>query len=167
MLRRMLTLHHDENMNIKPEFRIPIVGIGAPSKYMMEDMDKRLGAKVVFPENNDVGNAIGAISSKIVESLSADVIPTPDYRFIATIPFTGTSYHTHLGNAVSACKRSLESYLENRLKSMGARNIVTSTKIKTFMASEGGIGDYTDEGLAGTVNYVEVISRAVGDPPEN
>ena len=167
LLRRMITLHHDENMNIKPSFRIPIVGIGAPSKYMMEDLDERLGAEVVFPENNDVGNAIGAISSKIVESLSANVIPTPDYRFLATIPFIGTSYHLHLGNAISACKRSLESYLENKLKNAGARNIVTSSKIKTFMASEGGVGDYTDEGLSGTVNYVEVISRAVGDPPEN
>ena len=167
LLRRMITLHHDENMNIKPSFRIPIVGIGAPSKYMMEDLDKRLGAETVFPENNDVGNAIGAISSKIVESLSANVIPTPDYRFLATIPFIGTSYHLHLGNAISACKRSLESYLENKLKSCGARNIVTSSKIKTFMASEGGVGDYTDEGLSGTVNYVEIISRAVGDPPEN
>ncbi len=167
LLRRMITLHHDENMNIKPSFRIPIIGIGAPSKYMMEDLDKRLGAETVFPDNNDVGNAIGAISSKIVESLSANVIPTPDYRFLATIPFIGTSYHLHLGNAISACKRSLESHLENKLKNCGARNIVTSSKIKTFMASEGGVGDYTDEGLSGTVNYVEIISRAVGDPPEN
>ena len=126
-----------------------------------------MGAKVVFPENNDVGNAIGAISSKIVESLSANVIPTPDYRFLATIPFTGTSYHLHLGNAISSCKRSLENYLKTKLENYGARNIVTSSKIKTFMASEGGVGDYTDEGLSGTVNYVEIISRAVGDPPEN
>ena len=167
LLRRMLTLHHNESMNMKPEFNIPIVGIGAPSKYMMEDLDERLGAKVVFPENNDVGNAIGAISSKIVESLSANVIPTPDYRFLATIPFTGTSYHMHLGNAISSCKRSLENYLKAKLENCGARNIVTSSKIKTFMASEGGIGDYTDEGLSGTVNYVEIISRAVGDPPES
>ena len=166
LLRRMLTLHHHESMNMKPEFSIPVVGIGAPSKYMMEDLDKRLGAEVVFPENNDVGNAIGAISSKIVESLSANVIPTPDYRFLATVPFIGTSYHLHLGNAISSCKRSLESYLANKLKNYGAKNIVTSSKIKTFMASEGGIGDYQDEGLSGTVNYVEVISRAVGDPPE-
>ena len=85
---------------------------------------------------------------------------------LATVPFIGTSYHLHLGNAISSCKRSLETYLENKLKNVGARNIVTSSKIKTFMASEGGVGDYQDEGLSGTVNYVEIISRAVGDPPE-
>ena len=167
LMRRMVTLHHNENMNMKPVFNIPIVGIGAPSRYMMEDLGERLGAEVVFPENNDVGNAIGAISSKIVESLSANVIPTPDYRFLATVPFIGTSTHLHLGNAISSCMRSLESHLENKLRNQGAKNIVTSSKIKTFMASEGGVGDYQDEGLAGTVNYVEVISRAVGDPPES
>lgn len=167
LIRRMVTLHHDENMNMKPEFKVPIIGIGAPSRYMMNDLGERLGAEVIFPENNDVGNAVGAVSSKIVESLSATVIPTPDYRFIATVPFIGTSYHMYLGNAISTCKRSLESYLEGKIRSAGGRNIVTSSKIKTYMASEGGVGDYTDEGLAGTVNYVEVISRAVGDPPEN
>ena len=167
LMRRMLTLHHDEYMNMRPEFRIPIVGVGAPSRFMMGDLDRRLGAKVVFPEDNDVGNAVGAILSKIVESLSANVVPTPDYRYLATVPFIGTSYHLYLGNAISSCVRSLENHLRSRLTEQGARNIVTSSKIKTYMASEGGIGDYTDEGIAGTVNYVEIISRAVGDPPES
>lgn len=167
LLRRMVTLNHDESaMNMKPSFSIPIIGIGAPSKAMMSDLDKRLGAEVIFPENNDVGNAVGAITSKITESLSGTVIPTPDYRFIANVPFLGSSYHVYLGNAVSAVKRSLESYLENKLKNAGAQNIRTSSKIKTFMATEGGVGNL-NEGFSGTVNYVEVISRAVGDPPEN
>ncbi len=167
MLRRMLTLHHSGSlMNMKPSFEIPVVGVGAPSRYMMADLDKRLGAEVIFPDNNDVGNAVGAVCSKISESLSGNVIPTPDYRYLTTVPFIGSSYHVHIGSAISSAQRSLESYLENKLKAAGAKNIVTSSKIKTYMASEGGIGDYTDEGLSGTVNYVEVISRAIGDPPE-
>ena len=167
ILRRMLTLHHGGSlMNMRPSFEIPVVGVGAPSRYMMADLDKRLGAEVIFPDNNDVGNAVGAVCSKISESLSGNVIPTPDYRFLTTVPFIGSSYHVHIGSAISSAQRSLESYLENKLKAAGARNVVTSSKIKTYMASEGGIGDYTDEGLTGTVNYVEVISRAIGDPPE-
>ncbi len=167
ILRRMLTLHHGGSlMNMRPSFEIPVVGVGAPSRYMMADLDKRLGAEVIFPDNNDVGNAVGAVCSKISESLSGNVIPTPDYRFLTTVPFIGSSYHVHIGSAISSAQRSLESYLENKLKAAGAKNVVTSSKIKTYMASEGGIGDYTDEGLTGTVNYVEVISRAIGDPPE-
>ena len=166
MIRRMTTLHHDSFMNMKTTFSIPIIGIGAPSRYMMDDLSRRLNAEVVFPEDNDVGNAVGAVCSKISESLSATVIPTPDYKYLATVPFMGSSYHVHLGSAISSASRSLENYLEGKLRAAGARNIVTSSKIKTYMASEGGIGDYTDEGLSGTVNLVEIVSRAIGDPPE-
>ncbi|MCQ2056170.1 MAG: hydantoinase/oxoprolinase family protein [archaeon] len=166
LIRRMVTLNHDDAMNMRPSFKIPIIGIGAPSKHIMSDLSKRLGSIVEFPEDNDVGNAVGAICSKMTESLSANVIPTPDYRYLTTIPFMGTAYHTHLGNAVSSCVRSLETYLSNKLKSSGARNIETFSKIKTFMASEGGVG-YSDDKHTGTVTYVDIISRAIGDPPES
>lgn len=167
LLRRMLTLNHDDSMMMKANFKVPIIGIGAPSKYMMQDLGERVNAEVIFPENNDVGNAVGAILSKIAESLSATVIPTPDYRYLTTVPFMGSSYYTHLGSAVESARRSLESYLETKLKNNGARNVVTTSKIKTYMATEGGVGNWEDEGLARTVNFVEIISRAVGDPPES
>ncbi len=166
MMRRMLTLNHTSYMDMKAMFNIPIIGIGAPSKFMMSDLGERVGAKVLFPENNDVGNAIGAVASKIAESLSATIVPTPDYRFLSTVPFMGSSYHTHLDTAIASAKRSLEAYLESKIKGYGAKNVVTSSKIKTYMSTEGGVGNWEDEGLARTVNYVEVISRAIGDPPE-
>jgi len=166
LLRRMITLHHDCEMNMRPEFRIPIIGIGGPSRYMMSDLSRRVGAEVLFPEHNDVGNAVGAISSKISESLSATIIPTPDHRYLATVPFIGSTYHVYLDGAIASAKRSLESYLTDKLRSYGARSISASSKVKTYMASEGGIGDYTDEGIVGMVNVVEVISRAIGDPPQ-
>ncbi|MFA6709753.1 MAG: hydantoinase/oxoprolinase family protein [Candidatus Methanomethylophilaceae archaeon] len=166
LLRRMLSLSNISTVQMRPNFKIPIVGTGAPSKFMMEDIGERLGTEVIFPENHDVGNAVGAISSKIAESLSATIVPTPDYRYLASVPFMGSSYHTHLDTAVASAKRSLESFLESKVKGYGARNIVTSSKVKTYMATEGGVGNWEEEGLARTVNYVEIISRAVGDPPE-
>ena len=166
MLRRMISLKRDNPMDIMPKFNIPVIGIGAPSKYMMEDLGKRLNAEVVFPEHNDVGNAVGAILSKIARSLSATITPTPDYRYMASIPFVGATYYSHLDTAVAATRRWLENYLSKEIKDMGAKNIVTSSKIKTFMATEGGVGDWEEESIARTVNFVEVVSRAVGDPPE-
>ena len=166
VLRRMITTKRDGFMSMAPKFSVPIIGIGAPSKYMMEDLDERLNAVVEFPEHNDVGNAVGAISSKLAESLSATITPTPDYRFLANIPFAGAAYYTHLDTAVAATRRWLESYLEKNLEAAGARNIVKTSKVKTYMATEGGVGDWEDDTIARTVNFVEVISRAVGDPPE-
>ena len=48
----------------------------------------------------------------------------------------------------------------------GGTNIKVTTKIKTVMATEGGVGDWEEEGVARNVNYVEILSRAVGNPPE-
>jgi hypothetical protein len=34
------------------------------------------------------------------------------------------------------------------------------------MATEGGVGDWEEEAIARTVNFAEVVTRVVGDPPE-
>jgi hypothetical protein len=34
------------------------------------------------------------------------------------------------------------------------------------MANEGGYGNWEDEATARNVTYVEILSRAIGDPPE-
>ena len=86
-----------------------------------------------------MGNAVGVVTSKVSDSMSATV-PDTDYRFIATIPYVGTSYHSHLGNAIASASRSMESFLESKVRSMGGVNIKTSSKIKTHTAIEGGWG---------------------------
>ena len=166
LMRRMVSKPRNDTVEIMPEFKIPIVGVGAPSKFMMEDLAERLNAKVLFPEHNDVGNAIGAITSKISESLSATVTPTPDYRFMASVPFMGSSYYMHMDTAVSATRRWLENFLKKKIEDRGGRNVKCNTKVKTYMATEGGVGDWEEEAIARTVNFVEVITRVVGDPPE-
>ena len=166
LMRRLVSKVRNDTVEIMPQFKVPIVGVGAPSRFMMEDLADRLNAEVLFPEHNDVGNAIGAITSKMSESLSASVAPTPDYRFMASIPFMGSTYYTHLDTAISATRRWLENYLTKRVTDQGCRNVRCSTKIKTYMATEGGVGDWEEEAIARTVNFVEVITRVIGDPPE-
>jgi N-methylhydantoinase A/oxoprolinase/acetone carboxylase beta subunit len=167
LMRRLVSKVRNDTIEIMPKFKIPIVGVGAPSKFMMEDLADRLNAIVVFPEHNDVGNAIGAITSKVSESLSATITPTPDYRFMASIPFMGSSYYTHLDTAISATRRWLENYLTKKIAEFRCTNIRASSKVKTYMATEGGVGDWEEESIARTINFVEVVSRVIGDPPEN
>ena len=167
LLRRMSTAKKNVDVfEMRPKITIPIVGIGAPSKFLMDDINVRLGTKVMFPENYDVGNAIGAVSSKVVESLSAIVTPTQDFRFKLEVPYLGPSYYSNIDSAISAGRASLEKFLYNEVEKNGGLRIKVSTKIKTVMATEGGFGDWEEEGVARNVNYVEILTRAVGDPPE-
>ena len=165
-LRRMASSHQTEGpFQMIPSLNVPIVGVGAPSRWLMEDVGTRLGTSILFPENNDVGNAIGAVSSKVVESLAAVITPTQDFRYKLEIPYLGPSYYTQINSAISAARSSLEKFLYNEVEKKGGVNITTSCKIKTVMAVEGGVGDWEETGIARNVNYVEIKCRAVGDPP--
>ena len=164
-LREMASLKEPSGFTMLPRVDIPIIGIGAPTRYLMDDIGTRLGTKVIFPQDGDVGNAIGAVSSKMVESLTAVVTPTKDFRYKSDVPFIGPTYHTRLEGAISSAQNSLRSFLESKLKSEHAKNINVTYKIKKFLATEGGIGNGNND-TGKNVNRIEVIARAIGDPPE-
>jgi N-methylhydantoinase A/oxoprolinase/acetone carboxylase beta subunit len=54
----------------------PIVGIGAPVDAWLPEVSKKLNTQFISAENSHVGNAIGAISGCIIESI--DILLEPD-----------------------------------------------------------------------------------------
>jgi N-methylhydantoinase A/oxoprolinase/acetone carboxylase beta subunit len=57
----------------------PVIGIGAPIHFFLPQAAASLGTEAVIPENADVANAIGAITSRIVILRKVDIIaPQPD-----------------------------------------------------------------------------------------
>lgn len=163
-LKEMASIKPETGFTMIPRIDVPIIGIGAPTRFMMDDMGERLGATVIFPKDGEVGNAIGAVSSKMVESLTATVTPTRDLKYKANVPFIGPSYHDRLDDAIESAKNGLRSLLVSKLEGEHARNIIASFKVKKVMAMEGGIGyGYNDTGM--NINCVEIIGRSIGDPP--
>ncbi len=60
----------------------PIIGIGAPIKFFLTDAAKTLGAEAILPEDADVANAIGAITSRVVIKKQLRIIPGNQGGFI-------------------------------------------------------------------------------------
>jgi len=164
LTRKMVSLSRGRLIDILPKIKVPIVGIGAPARHMMEDIGERLGTKAVFSEDHDVGNAIGAVSSKVADSMTATIHPTVDNRYAVSVPFMGTTYHGHRDTAVSSCKKSMEDYLTQKVKRSGGTNIRTVSRVKTYLAAEGGYGGWDES--AANINFIEVTTRTVGDPPQ-
>ena len=164
VMRKSVSLERGGVFDVLPKVNVPIVGIGAPAEHMLEDIGERMCTNAVFPENFDVGNAVGAVSSKIAESLSATIQPTVDNRFTASIPFMGVTHHSHRDTAVAAAKKSLEDYLTMKVKRSGGTNVKVASRVKTYRSSEGGYGNWEDN--ATSINFITVTSRAVGDPPQ-
>ena len=52
---------------------MPIVGIGAPVGAWLPEVARFFGTELILPENYDVGNAIGAISSSVTEVVEIHV----------------------------------------------------------------------------------------------
>jgi activator of 2-hydroxyglutaryl-CoA dehydratase len=45
-------------LDVRP--MVPVVVLGAAGKALLADLDERLGAELIFPEEHEVGNAVGA-----------------------------------------------------------------------------------------------------------
>ncbi|MDR2866195.1 MAG: hydantoinase/oxoprolinase family protein [Methanomassiliicoccaceae archaeon] len=164
LIRKMTSLKRGKALDILPKLRYPIVGVGAPAAAMMADIGERFGTSVMFPEHFDVCNAVGAVTSKISESLTATVAPTLDYRFSASIPFMGMVYYDRFESAVSAASRSLTTYLTEKVKRSGAVNIRSVSRQKVHFSTEGAYGNWDEEALARSINFAEVTVRVTGDP---
>ena len=164
LIKKMTSLRRGQPMDVLPKLRFPIVGVGAPAEALMSDIGERFGTKIFFPEHFDVCNAVGAVTSKISESLTATVAPTLDYRFSASIPFMGLVYYDHFESAVAAAARGLTSYLTEKIKRSGAVNIKAVTRQRKYSSTEGAYGEWEEEALARTINFAEVTVRVTGDP---
>ncbi len=62
---------------IKITANLPIVAIGGPVGLMMPPVCERLNTKLVLPPYYAVGNAVGAISGVVVETVTVQIIPNP------------------------------------------------------------------------------------------
>jgi N-methylhydantoinase A/oxoprolinase/acetone carboxylase beta subunit len=60
----------------------PVIGIGAPIPYFLPQAVKPLEAEAILPEDGDVANAIGAITSQVVIKKQLRIIPGDQGGFI-------------------------------------------------------------------------------------
>jgi len=67
---------------VRIDLKRPVVGIGAPIHFFLPRAAAVLGAKAILPEDSDVANAIGAITSDIVVKRHMRIIPNQEGGFL-------------------------------------------------------------------------------------
>lgn len=158
VLRDMASLKSPRGFAVTPRIDVPIVGIGAPTSSLMGDVGRRLGTEVLFPENGDVGNAIGAVCSKMVASMTATVIPAEDDRFRVMVPLHEPKHVRSYQSAIELAGSMLKEALTESLRMDGARNIEVFFKTRVYSMTDDGF--WTE----GDLDHADVIGRAIGDP---
>jgi N-methylhydantoinase A/oxoprolinase/acetone carboxylase beta subunit len=53
---------------------IPVVAVGGPVKVYYEEVQRRLGCQVVFPEHCEVANAVGAATGAVAQRVTVEVM---------------------------------------------------------------------------------------------
>lgn len=75
LLQNAISDKNNKNYSCKIHLNKPIVGIGAPAGVYMRWVGETFDTDVLVDSNSDVGNAIGAITSSVSESISFLIKP--------------------------------------------------------------------------------------------
>ncbi|MBF0468287.1 MAG: DUF1638 domain-containing protein, partial [Desulfamplus sp.] len=67
---------------IRAEFSHPVIGIGAPVHYFLPGAGELLNARVIIPQDADVANALGAITSHVMIRQKIVIRPDSTGRFV-------------------------------------------------------------------------------------
>jgi N-methylhydantoinase A/oxoprolinase/acetone carboxylase beta subunit len=81
-LVKNLLLGGGDQYNVRIDLKRPVVGIGAPIHFFLPRAAQALGAEVVLPEDADVANAIGAITSDVVVKRQVRIIANQEGGFL-------------------------------------------------------------------------------------
>jgi N-methylhydantoinase A/oxoprolinase/acetone carboxylase beta subunit len=144
-------------MSIQASLDRPIVGLGAPAHVFVPELEKRMNVKVIIPPNYDVGNAVGAVCSKVSEMISVQVYPR-DFKFWVFTPFADPLEFHHREEAIEKAKEVACEYVKGRALAAGAKNVEVMVDVDEKRFAPG------SNTTTPTSNWTEVRARATGDP---
>jgi N-methylhydantoinase A/oxoprolinase/acetone carboxylase beta subunit len=88
MYEKMVTNRSGIDFSVDLNLHKKIIGIGAPIAAYLPSVAKRLHTELLMPEHSDVGNAVGAITGSIMESVEVLIKPRPGLGVMENPPCT-------------------------------------------------------------------------------
>lgn len=163
----MKAITHDigKDYGCRIKLNKPIIGIGAPVEAYFPQVAKRLDTELILPKYSDVGNAIGAVTGSIIESIEILIKPfqgegsSEDPRCFLFASFGKMEFEKKTEAIEFAKKKGSEIVIE-KAKAAGADfvDVKIDMDAKQFSFSEGYEGEVLIEIL--------MTVTAVGKPKE-
>ena len=133
-------LLHEQHSNyeVAINFKCPVIGIGAPIKYFLPKAVTPFNAKAILPENADVANAIGAITSHVFIQKQLWIEPGKGGGFTVG-GISGARNFKNIADADRFAREALTGIIHAKAKEAGtsSRNITFETKDSIPLASTG------------------------------
>lgn len=144
----------------------PIIGIGAPVEAYLPQVADRFGCDLLLPEHSEVGNAIGAVTGSIIETLDVLIKPKSGKGSVHDPPCTIFSSIERLDfesitEAMDHIRSKYVPYVKERAKKAGAEYMDVRIDVREKKYGLG-FGFDADQVLLET----EVKVTAVGKPKQ-
>jgi len=145
------------DLEISTRLTRPIVGIGAPAKFFVPKLEGLLHTNVVVPENHEVGNAVGAVCSKVFDSVIIQVHPRGGQFNIIT-PFSEPLMVDRLEEAIARGSAMAQDHVAEQVRSSGGANVVTRVDVRDMRTRA------SSRARSNKLNWIEITARATGVP---
>lgn len=123
-------------VDMRPSLGTPIIGVGAPARAFIPLVGSRLGTAANVPSDHDVGNAVGAITSKICESARVSIMPLNN-RFHIESTLGVPISHLEMEDARRNAEKIVTDLVTHKAKAAGATGKVTivikTEEVKTLV----------------------------------
>lgn len=139
-------------LSMKPS--VPVVAVGGPVKVYYGEVGLRLGCEMVFPENCDVANAVGAATGVVAQSVTVRVDGDGSglFRVHSTL---GTRQFTDAASALEAATAMAKDAARDAVIAMGAQE----PEVKLTVRKQWLPNAVSDTGLLEAVIVAEAIGR--------
>ena len=140
-------------VSLKPS--IPVVAVGGPVKVYYEEVQRRLGCEVVFPEFCEVANAVGAATGVVARSVTVEVMGDGTGLF-RMHSYANTLQFTDVHEALETAQALAEKLAHDAVVEMGApKPQVKLSVTKQYMPNA-----RDDTGLL----QATIVAEAIGRP---
>ncbi len=128
----------NSNYEVSITLKRPVIGIGAPTKFFLSQAVKPLNAKAIIPDDADVANAIGAITSNVVIKKQLRIVPGDKGEFIVE-GVAGTRHFKNFNNADHFAREELVRIVRKRARVSGTscQEVTLETRDKIPTTSSG------------------------------
>jgi N-methylhydantoinase A/oxoprolinase/acetone carboxylase beta subunit len=143
-------------VSLKPT--VPVVAVGGPVKVYYEEVQRRLGCEVVFPQHCDVANAVGAATGVVAHTATVEVLGDGTGLFRVLAP-SGAKQFNAADDALAYADRLARQLAQDAVLAMGAANPQVNLGItKTYMPNA-----RNETGLLSAI----LVAQAIGRPNAN
>jgi len=139
LIRRAVTGEAAPDYRIHIELTKPIIGIGAPVGAWLPAVAAIFGTELIIPENAEVGNAVGAVTGSVIETMVAEIEPIkgeagldPPCHLFA--PFAQKDFDTATA-AVAFARTEGTRYIEIQTRRAGASEAIVNCDVNRRIVS--------------------------------